>query len=141
MKLQRTFHFHTPLFGILPLANVLFLVLVFYVMGSRFILQPGVQVALPVTSFALGPQRGAQIVSITSAPASAIYYRDQKVTFDELHSQLAGRPAMDRSLIIKADKSAPAGLLSDVMNDALCHGYSVILAGEIPPPAVEKQQP
>ncbi len=132
MKLQRTFHFHTPLFGILPLANVLFLVMVFYVMGSRFILQPGVQVALPATSFALGPQRGAQIVSITSAPAPAIYYRDQKVTFDELHRQLAGRPAVDRSLIIKVDKSAPAGLLAEVMNDALRHGYSVILAGEIP---------
>ena len=132
MKLQRTFHFHTPLFGILPLANVLFLVMVFYVMGSRFILQPGVQVALPATSFALGPQRGPQIVSITSAPAPAIYYRDQKVTFDELHRQLTGRPAVDRSLIIKADKSAPAGLLAEVMNDALRQGYSVILSGEIP---------
>ncbi len=138
MKLQRTFHFHTPLFGILPLANVLFLVMVFYVMGSRFILQPGVQVALPATSFALGPQRGAQIVSITSAPAPAIYYRDQKVTFDELHRQLAGRPAVDRSVIIKADKSAPAGLLAEVMSDALRQGYSVILAGEIPQPPVGK---
>lgn len=138
MKLQRTFHFHTPLFGILPLANVLFLVMVFYVMGSRFILQPGVQVALPATSFALGPQRGAQIVSITSAPAPAIYYRDQKVTFDELHRQLAGRPAVDRSLIIKADKSAPAGLLAEVMNDALRHGYSVILAGEIQQTPVQR---
>ena len=138
MKLQRTFHFHTPLFGILPLANVLFLVMVFYVMGSRFILQPGVQVALPATSFALGPQRGAQIVSITAAPVPAIYYRDQKVTFDELRRQLAGSPAVDRSLIIKADRSAPAGLLAEVMNDALHHGYSVILAGEIPQNPVQK---
>ena len=141
MKLQRTFHFHTPLFGILPLANVLFLVMVFYVMGSRFILQPGVQVALPATSFALGPQRGPQIVSITSAPAPAIYYRDQKVTFDELHRQLTGRPAVDRSLIIKADKSAPAGLLAEVMNDALRQGYSVILAGEIPQTPLVKERP
>lgn len=141
MKLQRTFHFHTPLFGILPLANVLFLVLVFYVMGSRFILQPGVQVALPATSFALGPQRGAQIVSITSAPVPALYCRDQKMTFDELHKQLAGRPQGERSLIIKTDKGAPAGLLADVMNDALRLGYSVILAGEIPQPIVEKSQP
>ena len=141
MKLHRTFHFHTPLFGILPLANVLFLVLVFYVMGSRFILQPGVQVALPATSFALGPQRGAQIVSITAAPVPALFYRDQKVTIEELRKQLAERPAVERSLIIKADKGAPAGLLAEVMNDALRVGYSVILAGEISQPSGEKPRP
>src|SRR5204862_289590 len=37
-------------------------------MSSRFILQPGVQLVLPTTSFALGPQRNAQIVSLTAAP-------------------------------------------------------------------------
>ena len=42
MKLERTFHFSTALFGIMPLLNVLFLVLVFYVLGSKFLLNPGV---------------------------------------------------------------------------------------------------
>ena len=46
MKLERTFRFSPVLFGIMPVMNVLFLVLVFYVMGSKFILNPGVQVML-----------------------------------------------------------------------------------------------
>ena len=114
--------------------NVLFLVLVFYVMGSRFILQPGVQIVLPATSFALGPQRNAQIVSITAAPTPSIYFRDQRVSLPTLLERLEANPAAERSLIIKADRHAPVGLRDEVANEALRRGYSVVLAGDVPRP-------
>ena len=133
MKLQRTYHFNPAFCGIIPLVNVLFLVLVFYAMGSRFILQPGVQIVLPSTSFALGPQRNAQIVSLTAAPAPTIYYRDQKVSFAGLIKYLEENPAAERSLIVKADRNAPVGLRDELVNEALRRGYSVILAGDVPP--------
>src|SRR5689334_19027137 len=74
VKLERTFRFPMPAFALLPMLNVLFLVLVFFTLGTRFILQPGVQVILPTTTFALGPQRNGQIVSLTAAPVPAIYF-------------------------------------------------------------------
>jgi len=134
VKLQRTFRFNPALCGIIPLVNVLFLVLVFYAMGSRFILQPGVQIVLPSTSFALGPQRNAQIVSLTAAPATVIYYRDQKVTLPALLKHLDQNPAAERSLIVKADRNTPVGLRDEVVNEALRRGYSVILAGDVAAP-------
>jgi biopolymer transport protein ExbD len=133
VKLHRNLHFNPALCGIIPLANVLFLVLMFYAMGSRFILQPGVQIVLPATSFALGPQRSAQIVSLTAAPSPSIYYRDQKVTLTSLLERLDENPAAERSVIVKADKNTPVGLRDEVVNEALRRGYSVILAGDIAP--------
>jgi len=132
VKLDRAYHFHLGLFGIMPLLNVLLLVLVFYVLGSKFTLTPGVQVSLPVTSFALGTQRNAEIVSITGGPAAAIYHRDRSVTMDELRSRLSENQAAEKWLIIKADTGTPAGIVAAVTDEALRRSYSVILAGDIP---------
>ncbi len=132
MKLERSYHFHLALFGIMPLLNVLLLVLVFYVLGSKFTLTAGVQVSLPTTSFALGPQQNAEIVSITGGPAPAMYHRDREVTAAELRAQFKANSAAEKWLIIKADAGAPSGTVAAVTDDALRSGYSVILAGEFP---------
>ena len=132
MKLDRSYHLHLGLFGIMPLMNVLLLVLVFYVLGSKFTLTPGVQVSLPVTSFALGTQHNAEIVSITGGPAAAIYHRDREVTMDELRSHLSENQSAEKWLIIKADSGTPAGIVAAVTDEALRRNYSVILAGDIP---------
>jgi len=116
----------------MPLLNVLLLVLVFYVLGSKFTLTPGVQVSLPVTSFALSTQRNADIVSITGGPVAAIYHRDRKVTMDELRASLSENQSAEKWLIIKADTGTPTGLVATITDEALRRSYSVILAGDIP---------
>jgi biopolymer transport protein ExbD len=132
VKLRRTFHFPTALFGIMPLLNVLFLVLVFYVMASKFTLTPGVQVSLPATSFALGPQQNAEIVTITAGPVASIYHRDRLVTMEELTKRLSENQSAEKWMIIKPDRNTPAGMLTAVSDEALKRGYSVILAGAVP---------
>ena len=132
MKLDRSYHFHLGLFGIMPLLNVLLLVLVFYVLGSKFTLTPGVQVSLPVTSFALGTQHNAEIVSITGGPVAAIYHRDREVTMSELRARLSENQSVEKWLIIKADIGTSAGIVAAVTDEALRRSYSVILAGDIP---------
>lgn len=128
MKLTRSLRIHPALFQILPLVNVLFLVLMLFSMSSRFVLQPGFAVALPFSSFTLEPQQNPQVVSITAAPYPAIYHLNRKVTLPELESQLATGVTEKRSLIIKADASAPYDLVVQVMNQGLKHGFSVVLA-------------
>jgi biopolymer transport protein ExbD len=132
VKLDRGYHFHLALFGIMPLMNVLLLVIVFYVLGSKFTLTPGVQVSLPMTSFALGTQRNAEIVSITGGPAAAIYHRDREVTMSELRARLSENQTAEKWLIIKADTGTPAGIVAAITDEALRRSYSVILAGDIP---------
>jgi biopolymer transport protein ExbD len=128
VKLTRTARFSPALFPLVPVVNVLFLVFMLFAMSSRFVLQPGISVALPLSSFTLGPQHDPQIVSVTSAPVPAIYHRDQKVTLEELDQRLGATPSKQRSLIVKADRRTPYDLVFQVMNQGLRHGFSVVLA-------------
>ena len=128
MKLTRTLKIPAWLFSVIPLVNVVFLVVVFFALSSRFVLQPGLAVTLPASSFALAPRDGAQIISITSAPVSAIYFHDQRVTADELRQRLAESRAKERSVIIKADRDTPYALVVQITDEALRLGFSVILA-------------
>lgn len=128
MKLARSFTVQPAFFLAVPLINVLFLAVIFFAMSSRFVLQPGLAVTLPVSAFTLPPQRDPQIVSITSAPVPAIYHREQKVTLEELGARLRTVGTKDRSLIINADRETPYNLVVQIMNQALEQGFSVVLA-------------
>jgi biopolymer transport protein ExbD len=128
VKLTRTFQIHPALFNVVPLINVIFLVIVFFALSSRFVLQPGMAISLPVSAFTLGPQRDANIVSVTAAPVPSIYFRDRKVTIDELRQQLTESRGRERSLIIKADRGTPYELVMQLMNEGLKLGFSVVLA-------------
>ena len=48
MKLSRTVKFHPALFGLIPIINVLFLVVLFFSVSSRFVLQPGIAIITPL---------------------------------------------------------------------------------------------
>jgi biopolymer transport protein ExbD len=128
VKLHRTFKINPGLLSAVPLVNVLFLVIVFFAVGSRFVLQPGLAVSLPVSSFTLAPQHSPQIVSIVATPVLAIYHRDRKIMLGELGPRLAEIREKDRSLVIKADRGTPYDLIVRVMNIGLEHGFSIVLA-------------
>ena len=128
MKLTRNLRFNPALVTFIPLVNVCFLTVIFFALSSRFMLQPGLAVTLPVSAYTLTPQGDAPIVSITAAPIAAIYFRDEKVTLEELAARLAGSRARGRSLIVKADRSTPYDLLVQVMNAGLAQGFSIVLA-------------
>ncbi|HEV7866854.1 MAG TPA: biopolymer transporter ExbD [Chthoniobacteraceae bacterium] len=128
MKLTRSFQIHPALFNVIPLVNVIFLVLVFFALSSRFVLQPGMAVSLPVSAFTLGPQMDAKIVSVTAAPVPTIYFLDQKMTLEELRQQLTAHRGRERSLIVKADRGTPYDLVMQIMNEGLKLGFSVVLA-------------
>lgn len=128
MKLTRNLRFNPALISLIPLVNVCFLVVIFFALSSRFLLQPGLAVTLPVSSYTLTLQGESPLVSITAAPVAAIYFRDEKVTLEELAKRLAIGNARGRSLIVKADKSTPYDTLVQVMNAGLAQGFSIVLA-------------
>jgi biopolymer transport protein ExbD len=134
MKLTRSYTLFPGLIIVVPLINVLFLVVVFFAMSSRFVLQPGLAVTLPLSPFTLTPQHEPQIVSITSTPVPAIYHREQKVTIEELATRLRDMRTRDRSLIIRADRGTPYDLVMQITNQALQSGFSVMLAAQPPGP-------
>lgn len=131
VKLTRHLQFHAALISVIPLVNVLFLVVVFFALSSRFVLQPGLAISLPSSSFSLGPQQHSQLVSIVASPTPTIYHRDQKVTLEELRKRLHDPAVKERSLIIRADRTTPYQFVTGVMNQGLSEGYSIVLATKI----------
>lgn len=128
MKLTRKLNFNPAVVSIVPLINVSFLVVLFFALSSRFVLQPGLAVRLPVSTYTLAPQENAQIISLTGAPLSSIYFHDERVSLEELGRRLAAAPARGRTLILKADRATPYEFVVEVMNLGLGHGYSLVLA-------------
>jgi biopolymer transport protein ExbD len=133
MKLSRTKEYHFSWLAAIPLLDVIFLLIFFLVLSSNFILQPGISVSVPLSRFTLGPQINPQIISITGGGASAIYFRDQKVTVDQLGPLLDAAKKEGRPIIIKADRLTPYALVVEVTNLSLEHGItSVALATTLP---------
>lgn len=109
-----------------PLASVLFLLLIFVVLSSSFVLQPGVKVDLPVSAVrSPGAFRG-MVVTVT---------RENLLFFNEERINLAGLPkalqdAVQRQrvqeLIIKADRQVPHGTVVEIMNMAFAAGIPSI---------------
>jgi len=133
MKLTRTTNYRFGWLGIVPLIDVVFLLLFFFLLSSTFVLQPGISISLPFSRFTLGPQINQQIISITGGAAPVIYFRDQKVSLDQLGPLLDTARSEGRPIIIKADRFTPYELVVAVTNAALEHGISsVALATTLP---------
>ncbi len=132
MKLTRTEQFHFGWVGLIPMLNLVFLLIFFLLLSSNFILQPGISVALPLSRFTLGPQVNPQIISITGGAVPAIYFRDQKVAFDQLGPFLDAAKREGRPVIIKADRTTPYELVMSVTNTALEHGIASVSLATAP---------
>lgn len=133
MKLSRTKDYNFAWLAVIPLLDVVFLLIFFLLLSSNFILQPGIAVSVPLSRFTLAPQINPQIISITGGSAPAIYFRDQKVMFDQIGPLLDAAKKEGRPIIIKADRLTPYELVVAVTNAALEHGVaSVSLATALP---------
>jgi len=128
MKLTRTVKFHPALFGLIPAINVLFLVVLFFSVSSRFLLQPGIAISLPFSSWTLGPQKNPQILTITGGAAPAIFFRDRRWEIADIHKALSAPDLKDHTLIVKADQSTPYYLVVQVVDEGLHAGLPVVLA-------------
>ena len=126
MKLARTKEYNFGWMVLFPLVDVVFLLMSFLLLSSNFVLQPGVSLSLPFSRFSLGPQVNQQIVSITGGAVPAIYFRDQKITLEQLGPLLDAAKRENRSIIIKADRSTPYETVMAVTNAALEHGISSV---------------
>jgi len=103
LKLERTLR----TIDIAPLIDVVFLLLIFFMLTSSFIFQPGIKVNLPraITSEMLSEENA--VISITAE--NLIYYRQKLVTIKELSSLLKGIASARLPVLIKSDRKASLG--------------------------------
>jgi len=126
MKLTRTKEYNFGWLVLFPVIDVAFLLMFFLLLSSNFILQPGISLSLPFSRFTLGPQVNQQIISISGGAVPAIYFREQKITLEQLGPLLDAAKRENRSIIIKADRATPYDMVMAVTNAALEHGISSV---------------
>ena len=132
MKLSRTINFNFGWLVLVSLVDLAFLLVFFLLLSSNFILQQGISISMPFSRFTLGPQANRQIISITGGAVPAIYFRDQKVTIEQLGPLLDAAKRNDQSIIIKADRSTSYETVAEVANAALEHGVTAVALAATP---------
>jgi biopolymer transport protein ExbD len=108
LKLERTLR----TIDIAPLIDVVFLLLIFFMLTSSFIFQPGIKVNLPraITSEMLSED--SAIINITSE--NLIYYHQRLVTSKELNSLLKDIASDRLPVLIRSDNRASLGRIVEV---------------------------
>jgi len=124
MKFRRRTELEKGKLDIVPLIDVVFLLLIFFMLTSSFIFQPGIKVNLPkaITSEVLHKNSLVIIVSKNDA----IYLDERNITIDELSTRLTIAAKEDRPLLIKADRGASLGRVVEVWDLCREEGISQI---------------
>jgi biopolymer transport protein ExbD len=118
---------------IAPLIDIVFILLIFFLVTTTFVKQTGIEVERPRASHAeaLTPRS----LRISIAPGGAIYTEGQQVSLRQLR-QRVGRfleTEAEGSVIVLPDRRVPSGRLVEVMDAAKAAGaQDVAVAAERP---------
>lgn len=108
-----------------PMVDVVFLLLIFFVLSSSFVLQPAIKVNLPASPVKTPGTFRGHVVTVTRE--NLLFFNDQRITMEGLQKALraAGGPRISE-LIIKADKQVPHGTVVQIMSLAVEAGIPVV---------------
>jgi biopolymer transport protein ExbD len=110
-----------------PMMNVVFLLVIFLMLNSPYVLQPGIgTVVLPSVKSA--PNATWQGVVVTVARNNLLFFNDQVTTIEGLQRSLqeAAQKSRNQGLIIRADQEVPYGRVVQIMSMAVEAGFSVV---------------
>ncbi len=104
---------------IAPLVDVVFLLIIFFMLTSSFVFQPGIKVNLPkaITSEVLGQE--STIVTVTGE--NLVYCNGKLVTTKQLEAELKANT--DKPLLIKADRKSAVGRIVEVWD--ICRSLGI----------------
>jgi biopolymer transport protein ExbD len=117
-----------PVINIASLVDVLFLLLIFFMVTSAFVEQPNIKLELPSTKHSEVSKIENTVLTI--ARDGQLFLQDRPVDKKKLVKELR-RVILDTGeevLVLKADKEVPYGVVVDVMDDAKGAGFKKIVA-------------
>ena len=121
MRFKRKIFLEKGRLDIAPLIDVVFLLLIFFMLTSSYIFQPGIRVDLPraVTSEVLH----RELLVITVNAANEVYMNERPVSDDELVSRITLSAREGQPILIKADKEAYLGKVIEIWD--ICRQVNV----------------
>lgn len=125
---------HKPLavFSYSSLTDIVFLLLIFFLLSSSFVIQTGIKVQLPKSTAA--EQETQRQIVITVTESGSIFLNEQQVTAETLGARLAPlvNEDQDKMVIIKADQTVSLQSAVQVMDIAKGVGAQRLLIATQP---------
>ncbi len=108
---------------IAPLVDVVFLLLIFFMLSTTFEIKPGLKVDLPEgTTKEIKTEQKDLKIYITKK--EEIYFNGKKVSLDTLKNELSKIQNKKKLIIIEADKFSYHGVVVSVMDVAKSLGFN-----------------
>lgn len=113
--------------NITSLIDVVLLLLIFFMVSTNFIEQPGIKLDLPEAESAASSAKNELEIIIQSD--GSIFFNGQPITIDELRDQFGkiSSGVSEQSLLLKADESVPHGTVVEIMDIARVQGVKKII--------------
>lgn len=105
-------------FSAIGLTDIVLLLLIFFLLSSTFILQPGIKVELPEAQVVETVER--QTLTVTIPISGGVYLNDEPVSLAELPARLQQELAgdVDKDIILRADEDIPFKRAVEIMDIA-----------------------
>jgi biopolymer transport protein ExbD len=121
---------------ITPLVDIVFLLLIFFMVTSTFLELPGIKLVLP-SAKSSAPQTAKEL-TITVSAENKLFLNDKAIEWNQLESRLKTilkiNPA-SKTLVIKADRSVPHGKVVNIMDIARISGIQkLVVTTQAPTP-------
>jgi biopolymer transport protein ExbD len=111
-----------------PLLDAILLLLIFFLLGSNFILKSGIAVDLPYSDSSLPVAERSHIVTIVPGESVQYYFNESRVTLEELDAALSSATEQTRQVILLADQRVEYGTVMGVSTLVLKYGYDLAYA-------------
>jgi biopolymer transport protein ExbD len=117
-----------PQVNITSLIDVVLLLLIFFMISTTFVTQPGIRIDLPKANTKVKNVAQESNTIIISADNSIYINRQQMESIEQLRSELVKLKQANSSelIIIKADENVAHGIVVSVMDLAKTSGFSRI---------------
>lgn len=112
------------MFNVAPMADIVFLLLIFFMLTSALLIEPGIKIKLPKTKTA--EIQSEKKLTLTITKDGKIFLEQKEVKLNELERTLAIYVGTKKSelLILRADKDVPHGLVVEVLDIAKLAGIN-----------------
>ncbi|RKY30814.1 MAG: biopolymer transporter ExbD [Candidatus Omnitrophota bacterium] len=132
MKFRRHYSIKKGELNLTPLVDVVLLQLIYFMLTSSFIMQPGIKIKLPTATTTEKIEKKEIFVSVSKE--GLIFFKERCVSIDELEKLLLEEKKRNKNLIIviKGDKDAKHGDIVKVMDVARKTGIEKIAIATMP---------
>ncbi len=114
-----------PRIDMTPMVDVVFLLLIFFMISTTFVESPGISIKLPETS-AQTIDREPKEIKITLSREGVIYYHNKKISLDDFKGVLAEHQSDAKltTVLLMADQDSKHGKVVTLMDLARDAGFT-----------------